>query len=87
MKYFCIILLAVIVGEANAATITNSDAKERVITITKSGVRTEHRISPNASVELCEKGCFALFPSGDMLPLKGDEKVVIQNGSARISLN
>lgn len=87
MKYFYFVLASLFVSNAGAVTITNSDAEERVVTITKSGIRSEHPISPNASVDLCEKGCFALFPSGDMLPLIGTEVIVIQNGSARININ
>ena len=72
---------------ATAASITNADGEPRVVTLTIDGVRTEQSIAAGARIDVCEKGCFVLFPSGDILPLTGSETVVIQNGAGKVNTN
>lgn len=71
-------------GVSIAASVANADAEARIVVITERGLRSEHTIAANSNIVLCEKGCFILFPSGDMLPLTGPEKITIQDGTGRI---
>ena len=79
--------LVATLGTSNAASITNTDTEERVLTITIDGIRSELPIAPGASASVCDKGCFVLFPAGDILPLTGKEKVVIKNGAGQVNGN
>ena len=63
----------------NAATVLNVDAEARNIIVTENGVRTDLEVPPNVTLNFCESGCFALFPSGLILPLKGSETLEIKN--------
>ncbi len=86
MKLIVCILLATSLGPvaAEAANIRNADAEARSVTITEAGVRNEKVVEPNATIAACAKGCFVVFPNGEMLPLAGPEEVVIENGAGRI---
>lgn len=92
MKQFFVFLIVTgmsggFVAQAGAVTLTNSDSTEQIVTVTESGKRSEVALAASESVELCEKGCFMSFPSGDMLPLKGAETVVVESGKGRIVNN
>ena len=69
---------------AAAITLTNSDAEQQTVVVTENGKRSEVALPPNVDISVCTKGCFISFPSGDMLPFKGSEKVVLESGKARI---
>ena len=69
---------------AEAANIRNADAEAQSITITEAGVRSEQVVGPSATIAACAKGCFIVFPDGEMLPLAGAEDVVIENGAGRV---
>ena len=69
---------------AEAANIRNADAEARSVTITENGVRNEQVVGPSATIAACAKGCFIVFPNGEMLPLAGPEDVVIENGAGRV---
>lgn len=71
-------------GMAQAATVSNDDTEERVITVTENGQRKEFTIPAGESVNLCATGCFITFPSGNMLALQGEEKVHIEGGDGRL---
>jgi len=73
-----------VLSVSQAATIVNADTEKRNITITEDGVRSEVELVPNVSLRVCEAGCFLLFPSGLMLPIKGTENLEIRNNNGVI---
>ncbi len=79
-----VLALSPLTVAAEAANIRNADAEARSVTITEAGVRSEQVVGPSATIAACAKGCFIVFPDGEMLPLVGPENVVIENGAGRV---
>ncbi|MDD9910700.1 MAG: hypothetical protein OXR62_13545 [Ahrensia sp.] len=88
MNIFLSVLVAaswLVVPTALAATVSNSGAETITVTVTENGDRRDVDIAAGAVVNLCPAGCFISFPSGDILALKGGERVVVENGVGRIA--
>ena len=70
-------------GTLHAATIENRGTEEERVTVTEGGVRTELAVAPGQAAELCPTGCFVASPT-DIMPLKGNELVVVEGGRLRL---
>lgn len=71
-------------GNAIAASITNTDGSDAVITIAEDGNKIEMTIAAGATEEICPSGCFITTPNGDRVALTGGETVEISKGSATV---
>lgn len=69
---------------ANAVELVNADAEPRMIVVTENGRRVDVEVPAGAKINVCPTGCFLAFPSGEVLPMRGPESVLIQNGKARL---
>ena len=66
---------------ADAASLTNKDAKSHSLIVTENGVRSELAISVGETLSLCDDGCFLTFPNGERAVLAGSEAVSIVDGA------
>lgn len=76
--------LSLSAGAAHAAMLANADAEDHYVIVTENGERAEIVVPAGKEVEVCSSGCFLSFPSGDIMALKGQEKVMIEKGAGRL---
>ena len=69
---------------AMAASVTNKDSGDIVLTIAENGNKVEMTVASGATEEICPSGCFITTPNGDRLALTGNETVEISGGSANV---
>jgi hypothetical protein len=79
-----ILMSAISVGPAFAASITNGDTSAQTIVVTEGSSKTELQVGAGETVEFCSNGCFVTFSNGDREALTGGETVEIKGGKATI---
>lgn len=86
MKTVLLVSLASLlsIGSAFAATVTNKDSSDIVLTIAENGNKVEMTVASGSTEEICPEGCFITMPNGDRLALTGNETVEISGGSANV---
>ena len=72
------------VSVAMAASVTNKDSGDIVLTIAENGSKVEMTVASGATEDICPSGCFITTPNGDRLALTGNETVEISGGSANV---
>ena len=80
-----ILAMALAVGSAHAASITNTDGDTHTIPLTEDGVRSEVVVTAGEAVTFCADGCFIIMPNGDRAALLGSESIEIVGGAAIIN--
>ena len=83
------VLLASIIGflcvnVAMAASVTNMDSGDIVLTIAENGNKVQITVASGSTEDICPSGCFITTPNGDRLALTGSETVEISGGSANV---
>lgn len=81
---FAVAALAVLGGQANAASAVNLDTEPRTLVVTEGGSKSELAVGAGETVEFCASGCFVTMPNGDIEALTGSETIEISGGVARI---
>lgn len=77
-------LSASLMTAASGAEISNIGAEDLTIVVTEKGVRTELVVKAAETLMFCNTGCFVLFSTGTILPLKGPEKVEVKDGEPQV---
>ena len=77
-------LVAVSSIQAVAATVINRDAVPRLVSVTTPVGKVDVLVRAGETLELCPKGCFMTFPSGDKEALSGGETIEILDGVGRV---
>jgi hypothetical protein len=75
--------IAVLTGEADAASLGNRDEKDRKVTIVEPSGSKEHVLKPGAVLQgICAKGCVVRLGEGTdhEYELEGNEIVSVENG-------
>jgi hypothetical protein len=71
-------------GFCHAASITNKDSGDVVLTVAENGNKVQITVASGSTEDVCPAGCFITTPNGDRLALTGGESVEISGGSATI---
>lgn len=69
---------------AFAATVTNLDDTDHVLTISEGGNQVELNIGAGETIEICPSGCFVTLPNGDREVLTGTETLQIEASRGKI---
>ncbi len=78
------IVLILLTGAANAATVVNHDSQAYTLVVTEGGQKSEVGLAPGQTIDVCGGGCFITMPNGDREALSGGETVEITGGAATI---
>ena len=76
----------VAVGEAMAATLTNSDPEPFMFTMTEGDNRTDVTVLSGQTLEFCLEGCFVALPNGDRAALAGRSVMLVTSGQLTAAL-
>ncbi|MEL6436558.1 MAG: hypothetical protein AAFP99_07160 [Pseudomonadota bacterium] len=76
--------IALAVGSASAANVSNNSAQQITLVVTENGNRGEVILAVGQTQALCPTGCFITLPGGDRIVLSGGETVTITDGKALI---
>lgn len=79
-----VLMSAVSIGSAFAASVTNSDTSAQTIVVTEGSSKSELQVGAGETVEFCSSGCFVTFANGDREALTGGETVEIKGGKVSI---
>jgi hypothetical protein len=71
-------------GLCHAASITNKDSADIVLTVAENGNKVQITVASGSTEDVCPSGCFITMPNGDRLALTGGESVEISGGSANV---